>query len=227
MSHYALVPVAEEESEEMGLTRQSIGTPVLIDELGGQPVLSFDEDGPAECEQYSVQEVESDIVAVTTNRATYLLPATMPVAVSGVVKVPDPDPRIVGTGLDLKGAGHAAGWVPAGQLRWNDGLFWAPEFGSGEVSGRVDEDENSAPPKPRLRWIELVMKVAPYVPKKTDSRLQVLTAPSYFVASGDHDSHGILVSGVVTVSPLQAPDGPDGQTQTSTAKRRTTTKKTV
>lgn len=227
MSYHVLVPVPEADSEELGATRQSIGAPVPIAKLAAHPVLSFDESGPGEYAKYRVHEADGDIVQVVTNRAVYLLPASMPVAVSGVLSRPTSDPRAVDTGINLDAAHHAAGWVLASQLAWNDGLFWAPEFGSEVVSGRVDEDENSARSKPRLRWIELVQSVSPYTMKKTDSRLQVLTAPSYFVASGDEDSHGILVSGVVTVSPLQAHAEPDGQAQASTTKRRTMKKKTV
>lgn len=227
MSYHVLVPVPEADSEELGMTRQSIGAPVPIAKLAAHPVLSFDEHGPGEYAKYRVHEVTDDIVQVTTSRAVYLLPASMPVAVSGVVGRPESDPRAVDTGINLDAVHHAAGWVLASQLAWNDGLFWAPEFGSELASGRVDGDKSSAQSKPRLRWIELVQSVSPYTLKKTDSRLQVLTAPSYFVASGDEDSHGILVSGVVTVSPLQARAESDGQTQASTAKRRTTKKKTV
>lgn len=227
MSYHVLVPVAEAESEGVGLSRQSIGAPVSISKLAAHPVLSFDESGPGEYAKYRVDEVTGDIVEVKTDRAVYLLPASMPVAVSGAVGRPTSDPRAVDTGVNLDAAHHAAGWVLAGQLAWNDGLFWAPEFGSEIAGGRVDGDENSVQSKPRLRWIELVESVSPYTLKKTDSRLQVLTAPSYFVASGDEDFHGILVSGVVTVSPLQARAEPDGQAQASTTKRRTTKKKTV
>lgn len=226
MSDYALVPIEQVDSQELGIARQSIGTPIAIDDLRGHPVLSFDENGPGTSGEYSVHEVKDDIVSVRTNRATYLLPASMPVAVSGVIATPN-DPRAVDVGIDLNMAHRGAGWVLAGDLVWNDGLFWAPEFGSESAGGRVDGDKEDASAKPRLRWIEVVHSVSPYVAKKADSRLQVLTAPSYFVASGDHDSYGILVSGVVTVSPLQADSAPDGQAQTSTTKRRTTKKKTV
>ncbi len=227
MSTHVLIPIPQVESEVLGISRQSIGTPVPISELDGHAVLSFGEGGPTECEDYTVREVTEDIVSVTTNRATYLLPASMPVAVSGVIRSPKPDVRAVDTGIDLSRVHKAAGWILAAELGWNDGLFWAPEFGSEPDDDRVDGDEDAATAKPRLRWIEVVQSVSPHSPKKADSRLQVLTAPSYFVASGDHDPYGILVSGVVTVSPLQVPEEPDGQAQTSTTKRRTTKKKTV
>ena len=163
MMHCVLVPVAEEQSEESDLSRQSIGTPAPISQLASAPVLSFDDAGPCEYSKYRVREAVGDVVRVETNRAVYFLPASMPVAVSGVVRLPEPDPRAVDTGIDLSAAHPSAGWVLASQLAWNDGLFWAPEFGSGVSGDTVEGDPNSAQSKPRLRWIELVHSVSPHV----------------------------------------------------------------
>lgn len=196
MTDYVLIPDEPDESDEAPLAaRFSTGAPCLVEELDGRPVLAFTEDGLGEREQYAVREVDSGsaaMVTVKTSRASFVFPADMPVAVSGAAK----DPRAVDAGVDLSVAHSGAAWILAGDLAWNDGLFWAPEHSMGEASDSMDE----TPSKPGLRWLELVMSVVPLKPGKAGHRLQVLTAPSYFVASDDRNVYGILVSGATDVS---------------------------
>lgn len=221
---FVLVPFEYMEDEDAAFNaRQSTGTAVPIEELNGQPVLSFTEEGVGPRESYEIVDVESDLVTVVTNRASYLLPANMPIAVSSVMRKPKNDPRAVDTGIDLDSVHHGAGWILAADLAWNDGLFWAPDHSFDEGSDSVDDSEST----PRLRWLELVSNVSPYKPGKTASRLQVLTAPSYFIASNDHDPYGILVSGVLTVTSLPKREEPAEEpvrVPSATPRKRTTKK---
>lgn len=221
---YVLIPAHVEDDEDASFTaRYSTGEAIPIEELNGQPVLQFTEAGVGARERYLVRDVKSDIVKVETNRATYLLPANMPVAVSGVHRRPSNDARGVDVGIDLNSVHQGAGWILAADLAWNDGLFWAPEHSLDEGSDSVEGSQNA----PRLRWLELVQKVSPFVPGKTAHRLQVLTAPSYFVTSDDHNAYGILVSGVVTVTrlPEEEASADEPVRVTAAAPRKRATKK--
>lgn len=221
---FVLVPFEYTEDEDAAFNaRQSTGTAVPVEELNGQPVLSFTEEGVGPRESYEIVDVESDLVTVVTNRASYLLPANMPIAVSGVLRRPQNDSRVVDVGIDLDSIHQGAGWILAADLAWNDGLFWAPEHSLDADSGSVNGSQSA----PRLRYLELVSKVSPYKPGKTASRLQVLTAPSYFVASGDHDPYGILVSGVTKTTRLPAREEPAEESvrlPSATPRKRTTKK---
>lgn len=173
-------PVASEDEDSL---EESISYAVMdMNDLAGTPVLSAS--GPRA--KYAVREYKGDTVLVTTNNRVLELPVNQPVAVSGLLHVVTPerpaDERALDLEIEVPDKPHA-GWVRADDLRWGDGIFWEPE-----VNG--------------LRWIDLVVKVEPLPIKgRPTSRLQVLTAPTYFVAAEDRSGHGILVSGTLDPTP--------------------------
>lgn len=209
---YVLVPAPL--SEETDSARPSTGQPVELDDVRG-PVLTFTENGLGESFEHEFRE-STDLVEISLGGPKFLLPADMPVAVSGGAGIYQGRGRAVDVGLDLTGFSSALGWIPARDLEWNDAVFWAPEW---EASGSVDGE----PEPPRLRWLSLVTSVEPVKPgrsAKSMPRLQVLTAPSYFMASGEKDAHGILVSGVVDYTKLPEPSGASSSSEDTKPSRR-------
>lgn len=207
---YVLVPA---ETPDEDAARPSTGQPVELDSV--ESFLTFTESGLSESSELAVRESD-DLVEVTCGIYTYVLPADMPVAVSGGAGQFLGRGRAVDVGVNLSAFSSGLGWIPAGELQWNDGLFWAPEW---EASASVDGGTEP----PRLRWLSLVMSVQPVKPgrsQKTAPRLQVLTAPSYFIASGEKDAHGILVSGVVDYARLPEPSGASSSSEADKPKRR-------
>lgn len=191
---YVLVPAPQVEGEDVA--RPSVGRPCVVNEVEGS-VLTFTENGLGETFELESRE-STDLVEIACGTRTYVLPADMPVAVSGGAGPFLGRERAVDVGLDLSDFSAGLGWIPASGLQWNDGVFWAPEWeSSGSLEGEAEV--------PRLRWLSLVTSVQPVKPgrsEKSKPRLQVLTAPSYFIASGEGDAHGILVSGVVDYTPI-------------------------
>lgn len=209
---YVLVPVSD--TEETDSARPSAGMPVELEDVQG-PVLTFTENGLGESFESEFRE-STDLVEVSLGGVIYLLPADMPVAVSGGAGRYQGRGRAVDVGLDLSDFSPALGWIPARDLEWNDGVFWAPDV---EASGSVDGEPEPA----RLRWLSLVTSVEPVKPgrsAKSMPRLQVLTAPSYFMASGEKDAHGILVSGVTDYAKLPEPSGASSSSEDTKPRRR-------
>jgi len=151
--------------------------PVEMGDLDGVPIVGVS--GPRA--KYAVREYDGPTVLVTTNNRSLELPVNQPVAVSGLLHVATPEwpiePRALDLDIDIPKP--YAGWVRAEHLRHGDGVFWEP----------VAEG---------LRWIDLVMSVERLPSKaRKSSRLQILTAPTYFVAATESVRHGLLVSGTL------------------------------